>query len=305
MIPFAVTILGSSSATPVYQRHPSAQVLNINHQYILIDAGESVQSQLAKYHLKPGRIGHVLISHLHGDHFLGLPGLLSTLSLHGRTEPLYLFGPADLMPFLHQYFHISETILSYPLIFDAIDPSRQTVLTDTDHFRIEAFPLKHRIACTGFLISEKTPRRKINKELCAQLSLPVDAYGKLKNGEDVTDLHGNLHQNNTLTFPPPKARSYAYCSDTAYFPELCSIVEAVDLLYHEATFTNDRLARAEETFHSTALQAAQIAHDAKVRDLIIGHFSSRYRELNDHLTEAKTVFERTALALEGTTFDVL
>lgn len=301
---FEVTILGCSSASPTPDRHPSSQVVNVNSQYILIDCGEGTQNQIFKYHIKFGRITKILISHLHGDHFLGLPGLLSTLSLNGRTEPLDIIGPQGLQPFLEYFCDVSETHIKFPLNYIETNMFGLQQIYTSLKYDIYSFPLKHRIICTGFLIKTKAGLRKINKAVCDKYEVLLKSYPNLKAGEDYTTESGHVVSNSILTLDPQEGKSYAYVSDSIYDEEIIQYIKEIDLLYHESTFLQEMLERANETFHTTALQAGAIAKAASVNKLIIGHFSARYKTLEPLLEEARTEFTNTDLALEGLTFEV-
>lgn len=299
---FVLTVLGAGSATPVVGRHPTAQVLAHEHDYFLIDCGEGTQYRLLERKIRPGRLQHIFISHLHGDHYFGLAPLLSSLNLSGRTEELYLFGPQGLDEILTTMFRHSDTRLNYPLHFQPVDPNKSTLLIDLPQISVESFPLVHRIGCTGYLFREKPFKRKLLRE-----KLPADvpiAYMKeLKEGKDVLDeLGGVLYAVAEYTVPGPRPGSYAFCSDTRFNEELVAYVKGVDLLYHEATFLDDHAIRATEVYHSTARQAASIAFQAGVGRLLIGHFSSRYKVFDAFLDEARSVFPETYLAEEGQTY---
>lgn len=300
---FTVTILGSGSATPTLTRHATAQLLCYENDYCLVDCGEYTQVQLLRYKLRPGRLKYIFISHLHGDHYFGLIGLLTSLSLGQRKEDLWLFGPAGLDDIITLQLKYSDTRLSYHLHFQAVDTERAYPLLDTEFFTVETLPLRHRVPCAGFLFREKPPRRNLIKELLPP-DLPFEALRRLKEGSDVALPDGRLLRSEVLTRPGAPARSYAFCSDTVFHESLADLVRGVDLLYHEATFAHELHQRAEQTFHSTARQAAQLAHLAGAKRLLIGHFSSRYKDLSPLLDEAKAVFPATELAVEGHVFAV-
>ena len=301
---FEVGILGSSSATPIYQRHPTAQGINFHVRDFLIDCWEGTLIQMDRYKIKFHRINHIFISHLHGDHYLGLLGLISTMHLQGRVSTLHIHGPQDLKEIIDIQLKYSETTLRYPVEFHSIDPKNPSVLYDDEDVTISSIILSHRIPCTGFLFTEKPRQRKLKKDKLAQFNIPVTFYNELKAGKDYIDEEGKTVPNSALTIDPRKPRSYAFCSDTIFDERLISIVKGVDLLYHEATFLSDKADRAKETFHSTAAQAATIAKEAGVRRLIIGHFSARYKNLYPLLEEAKSVFPETTLAIEGDRFSI-
>ena len=289
---FELKILGSASATPVLDRHHTAQVLTVGGSQYLIDCGEGTQRRLLEHKVRPQRIGTIFISHLHGDHFFGLFGLLGTLSLQGRTEPLQLFGPPGLDEVLTTQFRYSGTQLGFELTFTAVDTGRHARIFEDKQLTVHTLPMQHRVPCCGYLFREQPRRRRLLKE-----KLPADLtptqLAALAQGQDVTDA--------AVTTAPAPPRSYAFCSDTLYLPGLADLVRGVDLLYHEATFLDEMRERAAATHHSTAHQAALLARNADVGQLLIGHFSSRYRDLQPLLAEARAVFARTELALEGTT----
>ena len=302
---FEVSILGSSSATPIYQRHPTAQVLNIHERFFLVDCGEGTLIQLNRYKIKFHRINHIFISHLHGDHYLGLLGLLSTMHLQGRTIPIHLYCQAPLKEIIDIQLKYSETILRFPIHYHMLDPKNSAVIMEDDDLEVSTIILNHRIPCTGFLFKEKPRSRKLQKDKLQKFNVPISVYQDLKNGMDYTDEFGKVIANSELTTDPKNARSYAFCSDTCYDERILPQISEIDLLYHEATFLNDKEERAKETFHSTAAQAATIAKKANVKRLIIGHFSARYKNLYPLLDEAKEVFPETALAMEGDVFSIL
>jgi len=301
---FELTILGSSSSTPIFNRNPSAQLLNVNEKFILIDCGEATQNQLLHFGLKANRIDLILISHLHGDHYLGLVGLLSSLHLNGRTKEMNIFGPPDLLEIIELQFKLSQTILKYPIKFTATKHLRTELLFENRDIIVESFPLDHRIPCTGFKFTEKQRLRKIIKSKIEELSIPIDMIPLIKKGHSFTDKNGRLYAAEELSTDPDIPKSFAYCSDTVCSWKYLENIMNVDLLYHEATFMNDMIDRAEETFHTTALQAGEVALKANAKKLLIGHFSARYRELDPLLMEAKGVFSETALAIEGKKFEI-
>lgn len=301
---FEVTILGSSSSTPIFNRNPSAQLLNVNEKFLLIDCGEATQNQLLHFGLKANRIDHIFISHLHGDHYLGLVGLLSSLHLNGRTKPMSLFGPAELMEIIELQFKHSQTVLRYPIHFKATNADRHMKLFENYDVSVDTFPLDHRIPCTGFKFTEKQRLRKMLKSKIDELSIPTEMIPLIKKGHSFTDKKGKVYSSEELTIEADHPKSYAYCSDTVCSWKYLDYITNVDTLYHEATFMNDLLSRAVETFHTTALQAGEIALKANVKKLLIGHFSARYKELGSLLDEAKTVFKDTSLAIEGKTFEI-
>lgn len=299
---FEVTILGSSSATPIYNRNPTAQVLNINERLYLIDCGEGTQQQMLRFDIKASRIDHIFISHLHGDHYLGLVGLLSSMHLNGRTKPLLLFGPPPLKEIIDLQLKYSETTLQYKIDFRPTDAAYAGIILDNKDIVVETIPLDHRIACTGFLFREKKRLRKLLREKIESLHIPVEYYSPIKKGADYTTPDGMVISNSDITVSPDTPHVYAYCSDTLYNPQYFEQISNADLLYHESTFLHNMLDRAAITHHTTALQAGEVAVKTNARKLLIGHFSARYKTLNEVLDEARSVFPDTELAVEGKTF---
>jgi len=304
-VTFSVTILGSSSALPTSQRFPSAHVLNAHERLFLIDCGEGTQMQLRKYKQKLSRIERIFISHLHGDHVLGLIGLLSTLNLLGRKAPLTLYAHAQFEPIFQQNLKFFINDLKYDIAFVPISNSKQkSVLFEDDQLIIETFPLKHRIPCNGFIFREKAKELNIKKPLIEKHSIPLSEIVKIKQGEDFTLPTGEVILNSELTYLASTPRSYAYCSDTMFFSKLAEYVNGVDLLYHEATFGSEMAKLAKQTGHSTAADAAKIAALANAKKLVIGHFSSRYKNVAPLLSEAQQIFPNTYAATEGDIFKI-
>ncbi len=296
---FELTVLGSSSATPIYNRHPTSQLLVFRDRHFLIDCGEGTQMQMLKYKVRYHRITHIFISHLHGDHYLGLVGLLSTFHLQGRSADLHLYAQQELMDIIEIHLRLSQTILRYNLIFHPIRHYSPEVIFEDDDLIIRTIILNHRIPCTGFIFSEKQRPRKLKVDKLQEYGIPFTHYTRIKNGAGFTNADGSFISNEELTENPAVPKSYAFCSDTVYMPELASQLTGIDLLYHEATFLHDMKERALQTYHTTAKQAAQTALDAGVNKLLIGHFSARYKQLEPLLEEARAVFPNTDLALEG------
>ncbi|MCJ8209650.1 ribonuclease Z [Mucilaginibacter sp. RS28] len=301
---FEVTILGSSSATPIYNRNPTAQALNINERLYLIDCGEGTQQQLLKFDVKASRIDHIFISHLHGDHYLGLIGLLSSLHLNGRKKPIRLYGPAPLKEIIDIQFKYSDTTLNYQLEFRPTNPDEPEIILENQEVIVKSVPLDHRIACTGFVFRQRKSARKIIKEKVEPLNIPINYYALLKKGQNYVTPDGTVIPNNELTVDSEPPLIYAYCSDTVYNDKYFSEISNADLLYHEATFLHNMLDRAVLTFHTTAWQAGHVALQTSAKRLLIGHFSARYKTLNELLEEARSVFPDTELAIEGKTFAV-
>jgi len=299
---FEVTILGSSSATPVFNRNPSAQLLNCNEKCYLIDCGEGTQQQLAKFNLKAARIDYIFISHLHGDHYFGLIGLLSSLHLNGRVKPIQIFGPKPLLEILEIQFKYSDTVLRYPISFFPIEADEPKQIFENSDLIVKTIILNHRIPTTGFIFQQKKRQRKLIKEKADQV--PMAYYTALKKGIDVELPNGDILRSNDYTTEADPPRCYAYCSDTLFDEKYFPLIKDCDTLYHEATFMHDLLDRAVETHHTTALQAGEVAKITGAKKLLIGHFSSRYKTLQMLLEEAQSVFENTELAVEGRTFQL-
>lgn len=301
---FEVTILGNTSSIPVHGRHHTAQVVRFGQDFLLIDCGESMQLQARAYKVKVSRINHIFISHLHGDHYLGLPGLLSSYILAKRTTPLTIYGPKGLDEIIRTNFYWSKTKLTYPLNFVETHDDGLNLLLETSRLQIFSFPLQHRLPTTGFLVKEKEGLRSMIKEKLEKSPVPHEAIPTLRKGKNFKDENNVLYKAKEYTYPPPPLRSYGYCSDTIFHTELKQFVRHVDLLYHESTFMEDNIERAKTTFHSTAKQAAEIAKISQVKMLLLGHFSSRYADLEPLLEEAKTVFPNSILSSEGETYSI-
>lgn len=301
---FKITILGSSGAVPAYGRFPSAQLVEIQNKFFLVDCGEGTQMQLMRYDCPIHRIHHIFISHLHGDHYLGLMGLLFTMHLNHRTNDLHLYSHSGLDEIIIAQLKHSNSALRFKVIFHVLNPGTHEVIYEDNQLIIEGVPLRHKLHCTGFLFREKQKPRRIDKERLPQ-GLTLQQIASLKTGADVLDESGKvLYKNKDLTLAPRKSRSYAYCSDTAFDEEVIKIVQGVDVLYHEATFMEREKDKAIETLHSTAAQAATIAKQGNVGKLLLGHFSARYKELEPLLNEARTIFSNAYLACEGDTFTI-
>ncbi|MEZ0539569.1 ribonuclease Z [Fibrella arboris] len=303
-VPFAVTILGSGSASPALDRHQTAQLIHYGGDYFLIDCGEGTQYRLLEQRARPSRLKYIFISHLHGDHYFGLLPLLSSLNMGGRTEDLYLFGPHGLDDIITTTFRISNGQFFFPLHFQAVDADKPALLLDLPALTVESIPLDHGIGCTGFLFREKQPKPKLLREKLP-IDVPVAVLKTLKDGHDVLDEAGQVvYATADYTLPGPTPRAYAYCSDTRYNEQIIDQIQGVDLLYHEATFRDDNSQRAVEVHHCTARQAAQLAKKAGVGRLLIGHFSSRYKTFDEFVVEAQDEFPATELAIEGQSFTV-
>jgi ribonuclease Z len=301
---FEVTILGSNGAVAAYDRHPTSQFLNYDGYGYLIDCGEGTQMQMAKYGIKRGKLDHVFISHLHSDHFLGLMGLIASMNLNYREHPLHIYGHPGIEEIVTTHFKHSETQLRYQLIFHRVYADEPRIIFENNVLTVETIILQHRIATTGFLFREKAGLRKILAEKIEKYNIPYQEIHKIKQGADFIGPDGLHVPNAELTTDPAPARSYAFCSDTAYTESFLEQIRGVDVLYHEATFTSEHRERAAETMHSTTQEAATIALKARVGKLLIGHFSARYQDLTPLLFESKDIFPDTELATEGSIFPI-
>lgn len=299
---FGVTILGNNSALPAYDRHPTSQVVTLGNKLFLVDCGEGTQMQLLRYKVKWSRIQYIFISHLHGDHYFGLPGLLNSMGLLNRETEVHLFAPPELESILNAQFAAAGTVLPYPLHFHPL--TKAEVLIEDSRFRVSCFPTIHRIACWGFRFEEVKPPRKILPEKAALYNVPAEFFEKLKSGKDYIAEDGRKVQNHLVTEEAPPPRSYAYCADTKFDLSLVEHIQNADLLFHETTYLAGMEERADARFHATTFQAAEMARLAKVKRLIIGHFSSKYEFLDVFQDEARTIFPDTEIALEGCTFRV-
>ncbi|MBL0355475.1 MAG: ribonuclease Z [Chitinophagaceae bacterium] len=293
----ALTILGNNSAIPAFDRFPTAQVLQTQDEGYLIDCGEGTQMQMTKYKIRRSKINHIFISHLHGDHYFGLPGLITSMSLLGRTQDLHLHAPAPLEQILQLQLDAASTELSYKLYFHALGDEKE-IMNDSK-ISVCSFRTQHRIECWGFLFKEKKNPRKIDADRIKGFEIPTSFYERLQKGEDYTTKKGTIIPNEEVTIASPAAKSYGYCADTIYDESLVEKIKSVDLLYHETTYLKGNEQKAAARFHSTTLQAAAIAEKAAVKKLLIGHFSAKYEMLEEFLTEACSVFPNTELALEG------
>jgi ribonuclease Z len=302
---FEVTILGSNSAIPAHGRNQTSQLVSVGNSFILIDCGEGTQIQLRKFRLKFGRIDFIFISHLHGDHFYGLMGLISSFHLVKRERLLTIFGPSGLDEIITTQLKYTNTKLGFPLRFVPTSAEGKNLILEEPMFRVFTFPLQHRIPCTGFLIEEKPGLRNMVKEKLVKKKLPIEAILSLREGKDFCDSDGNiLYKVAEFTYPPKQSKKYGYCSDTIFDLSLVDYLKDVDLLYHEATFGDEEAERASTTFHSTARQAANIAMTSNAGKLLLGHYSSRYKDLTPILNQAKEVFENSFLSEEGVTYQI-
>ncbi len=297
-----LTILGCYSATPRNLNNPTAQVLEIKNHLFLIDCGEGTQLQLRKMKIKFSRIKHIFISHLHGDHFFGLPGLVSTFRLLGREQELHIYGPKGIKEAITLLLKLGDSWTNYPLIFHELTGTTSQTIFEDDKVSVKTIPLHHRVYTNGFLFQEKSSERTLNIEAVSKLQIDKNQYNKIKKGQAVTLENGTVIPNEKITFDPAKPKSYAFCSDTAYKEEIVSIIAGTDLLYHESTFLETEKHLCAKTKHATAKEAATIAKKANVGKLILGHYSTRYKSLELFREEAKTIFENVELAEDGKSF---
>lgn len=301
---FQLTILGSNAALPAHNRHPAAQVLQIHNNYYLIDCGEGTQMRMNDFEVKRNKIDHIFISHLHGDHVFGLIGLLTSYNLNGRKSSVDIYSPPGLEKMIRVQLEICSTDLDFPVRFRSVSATGLELIFADQTIEVFAFPLLHRIPTFGFLFREKPLPKNIRSEKILEYKIPYSIIPRIKWGAHFATDAGKVIRNDELCLPAPRPRSYCYCSDTAYFENIVPLISKVDLLYHEATFLHEHLDKAQTTMHSTAQQAARLAGKARAGKLLIGHFSSRYKELNGLLEEARTIFPNTDLALEGLQFDL-
>ena len=299
---FGVTILGNNSAIPSNDRHPTSQVVTIEDQLLLLDCGEGTQMQFNRYKIRRSKITYIFISHLHGDHYFGLIGVITSMALLNRLDDLHIYGPEKLKNIIEIQLDAAGIILPYKLFIHALGETK--IIVNEKKFTVSCFPADHRIDCWGFVIREKKNPRKIDIEKISQSEIPKAYYDELKKGEDYERKDGSVILNSEVTIPNTPPRSYAFCADTRYNEGIIEYIRNVSMLYHETTYLKDQVERAHERFHSTTEQAATIAMKAEVGELIIGHFSSRYDNLTSFLNEAKVIFPKTSLAKEGSTFKI-
>lgn len=298
-----LTILGCYSATPRTFHNPTAQLLEIRKHLFLIDCGEGTQVALRKSKVKFARVKHIFISHLHGDHFFGLIGLISTFQLLGREAELHIYGPEGIKEIITLQLKLSKSWTAFPLIFHELASKKAEIIFEDNTLTIETIPLNHRVYTNGFLFKEKPGERRLNMDAVLNNAIDTSYYRKLKSGADVVNEKGLLIANETVTFPPNPPKSYAFCSDTAYHPEIVPQIEGVTALYHESTFLDEHEHLCQKTKHSTAKQAASIAAQANAGQLVLGHFSTRYDNTELFKKEAKTVFENTDTADDFKAFE--
>lgn len=301
---FSVTILGSSSALPTSHRFPTAQVVRLNEQLFLVDCGEGTQIQLRKFGFKMGRINHIFISHLHGDHIYGLPGLISSLALYGKKGELHIHAHSDLQQMMEGMMKFMNELTDLKVKYHPLNFRRTSLLYEDKKIRITSFPLKHRISCCGFLFQELSADRHLDSQAILKYDVPVSQRQNIKKGADLVMPDGLVVPNSEITLPADAPRSYAFCTDTIFKKEIIPVIEGVDLLYHEATFAADLADLAKKTFHTTSVQAAEMARLSKVRKLVIGHFSARYKDISTLVEEARTIFPETYAANDGDCFEL-
>lgn len=301
---FEITILGCGCALPTTRHYNAAQVINIHDKLFLVDCGEGTQIQFRKNKFNFNRLGHIFISHLHGDHCFGLIGLISTFNLLGRTAQLHIHAPAPIENLFKEQLDFFCPELNYKVEFHEINTTEHRIIFEDRTVEVWSLPLNHRISCTGFLFKEKPLKRHINAEMVKFYKIPHYMLNPIKEGQDFISEEGDIIPNERLTKAANPSRSYAYCSDTSYIPALSNLIKNVDVLFHEATFLKDREGLAAKTFHSTAMQAASIAKSSNAKKLIIGHYSARYKNEEAFLEEAKEIFPETILAAENETIKI-
>ena len=299
-----LTILGCYAATPRTLSNPTSQVLEIKNKVFLIDCAEGTQVQLRKSNVKFSKISHIFISHLHGDHFYGLVGLISTFMLLNRENDLHVYGPKGIKEIILIQLKYSGSYTGYNLYFHELESTESVTIFEDDDVSVKTIPLQHRIYTNGYLFEEKNTQRKPNIENIEAYNIDKVYYNKIKNGGDITLENGIIIPNSELSFPPAPNKSYAFCSDTIYNENIIPIIENVDVLYHESTFLETESHLAEKTMHSTAIQAATIAKKANVKKLILGHFSTRYGNIELFKEQAQTVFQNSDIADDGKEFDI-
>jgi len=300
---FEVTILGNNSAFPAYGRFPTSQVVNFHDHLYLVDCGEGTQIRLSKFRIKRSRIDHIFISHLHGDHVFGLPGLLNSYAHMGREKPMHVYGPKGLRMMMDTVLRLSASIVNYEIVYHELDHTDKIKVFENRALRVYAFPMKHRIPTYGYLFEERRERVNVRKETIDEYGLSIEDIREIKGGADTIVVGGQKIKRDDVLIRSPR-RSYAFCSDTVFDTDLVQWIKGVDLLYHEATFMHDLEEKAIFSKHTTALQAGMIARLAEVDRLIIGHFSSRYKDLSQLVEEARESFPDVEAAEEGKTFDV-
>ena len=297
----AVTILGNNSAIPAHDRHPTSQIVQTLEHSFLVDCGEGTQMQMNRYKIRRKNLNHIFISHLHGDHYFGLIGLITSFALNNRLQDLHVFSPAGLSEIINIQLAVSSSKLPYNLIFHSLE--KEEIIWEDAHFFVRSFMVSHRIPCWGFLFQEKKYKRKLNMDTIKNFKVPKSFYENLKNGEDFI-YDEKVIKNKQLTFAAAPSKSYAYCADTIYDETICNKILEVDMVYHESTYLEEEKIKAGARFHSTSTQAATIAHKAGAKRLLLGHFSSMYEDLETFRVEACGIFENTEIASEGVCYIV-
>ena len=301
---FKVHILGCGSALPTLQHYASSQIVEFRDKCFMIDCGEGTQMQVRHTHIHFSKIQAVFISHIHGDHCFGLIGMISTFGMLGRTAPLHIYAPAELESILNAQVELFCTGLEYNIVFHAVDTTERTVIYEDRSLIVETIPLEHRVPCCGFIFREKPALPHIRRDMIDFYNIPISQINNIKAGAGWTTPDGNFVPHERLTVPADAPRSYAYCSDTHYLPHLHELIKGVSTLYHESTYAEDNIEKARIYHHSTAAQAAMVARDANVGKLLLGHYSSRYRDESVLLDEAKAIFPNSYLTNEKLVFDV-
>ncbi|PRZ22013.1 ribonuclease Z [Flavobacterium granuli] len=299
-----LTILGCYAATPRTFTNPTSQILEIKNRLFLIDCGEGTQVQLRKNKIKFSKINHIFISHLHGDHFFGLIGLVSTFTLLNRTTDLHIYGPKGIKEIIKLQLRLANSWTNYGLFFHELESNESEIVYEDQKVTVKTIPLKHRVYTNGFLFQEKIDKKKLNIEAAQNYEIEECYYQNIKNGKDIVLDDGRIIENEKLTFDPAAPKSYAFCSDTVYNEDIIPVIDGVDVLYHEATFLQSEEALAAKTMHSTAKEAATIALKSNVKQLILGHYSTRYENIELFKEEAQTIFSEVLLADDGQSFDL-
>lgn len=299
-----VTILGNNSALPAFGRHPTAQAVTVYGDHLLLDCGEGTQIQMQRYGIKWRSVPHIFISHMHGDHYFGLPGLINSMSLLGRTTPLHVYAPPAMQAIMDIVQGVAESELCFPYYFHPLPEGSAATLVDNESYSVKCFPVEHRIPCHGFVIERKTRGRKLLPEKAREYEIPAAFYDRLKQGEDYTRKDGLLVKNEWVTEDGPSPKKYAYCADTLFTDSFLEHVKGADTLYHECTYLHADVAKADARYHSTARQAAEFAVMANAKQLLLGHYSSKYKDLEPFREEAAEVFANVHATVEGAAYEV-
>lgn len=298
-----VTILGNNSALPAFGRNPTSQVVSVYGEHLMLDCGEGTQAQMQHHGVRWRKLNHIFISHMHGDHYFGLAGLVNSMSLMGRVAPLHVYAPKGLEQMLQQVLDEAEAELSYPFFFHPLEEG-SNLLVETDLFKVTSFPVEHRIQCHGFLVESKNRGRKIIPVACRDYEVPRYFYDRLKAGEDYERKDGTIIKNEVLTEEGPRPKKYAFCADTLTSDSYLPYITGADTIYHESTYLHNEAEKAIARYHSTAYQAGEIAAKAGAKQLLLGHYSSKYRDLAPFRNEAREVFQNTLVTIEGTSYDI-